>query len=69
MRVVKQKGYYAAVRKTEGKEWIDPHTINADAHSSEKDAAVLNRNIGPEWTKENPIQRIVPVVICEVEDG
>lgn len=58
---------YAAVRKTEGKEWIDMTTIDIDSSKIKQKAELADQQMGPILATKNPVQRIVPVEVCEMK--
>ncbi len=60
-----QTNIWAAVRHTEGKDWIDWRTLSG----SESDARDLVRSFDmqmPSWARENPVARYAKVEIREV---
>jgi hypothetical protein len=61
-----QTGYWAAVRKTEGREWATPSEIGADHDTVQLMVQATNRKIGEAWAKNNPCISIVKVEIREV---
>lgn len=58
------KRSYAAVRKTEGREWFSmvyPCIDTIRQKEAEKEKAC-----GPAWAKDNPLQRVVEVEVTEL---
>jgi len=49
--------FWAAVRLTEGTEWMDNSTTSGLRHLSQEAADKSDRFI-PVWAKDNPVQRI-----------
>lgn len=68
--MVEKKGLWAAVRKTEGKEWIDRDTIDTSFKGAKAESSLTDEVI-PGWAKDNPVVRVVPIVVKEVsnDDG
>jgi hypothetical protein len=58
---------FAAIRKTEGKEWIDTLTIQLTRNQSATSAEMTDTVI-PGWARINPIVRVVSVLITEVRE-
>ncbi len=58
---------FAAIRKTEGKEWIDTLTIQLTRNQSATSAEMTDRVI-PGWGKINPVMRVTEVLITEVKE-
>lgn len=62
------KRAFAAIRKTEGHEWIDSTTIGGlpetARNSAKRDAMMM-----PGWSAANPVQRIAEIGIVELDGG
>jgi len=58
--------FYVAVRKTEGREWIDASTLSAARDGAAMRCAEVDRVIH-DWSKANPVVRIVAVRLVEEE--
>lgn len=59
---------YMAVRKTEGREWLDFHTLAVLPEITKRQMSTYNEML-PAWAKDNPVTRIARVVIEEVKEG
>lgn len=62
-RVV-QNGFFAAVRLTEGKEWIDIGTLGCDPHDVMM-KCIYNEASISSWAIVNPVVRVSPIMILE----
>lgn len=58
------KHAFAAVRMTDGREWIDASAVSLLPELVKSANAALHRRI-PTWQRHNPVVRIVPVTITE----
>lgn len=57
---------WAAIRQTDGREWIDSNSLSCDKQTAEANAEMLNNAI-PTWAPANKVQRIVRVEIKEID--
>ena len=58
---------YAAIRLTEGKEWLDISSIALFREEAQSKANATDTTIGPHWARANPVVRIVEAMIVETE--
>lgn len=56
---------FIAVRKTDGREWIDMNSWNFVAQAAQDHADKTNKQI-PVWAKDNPVVRIARFKIYEM---
>jgi len=66
--MVAQRGYYAPVRQTEGREWISPNELASLLGIAQNLAFETERKCGEGWAKANPVVRIARVEIVEIAD-
>jgi hypothetical protein len=59
---------FMAVRKTEGREWLDVDTLSTTDDGAKQLVKKWDEGI-PDWAKVNPVVRIVKVRIEEIEES
>ncbi len=59
--------FYFAVRKTEGKEWLDPNAWGYEPQTCRDYTDKLDKQM-PGWAKNNPVERIALFEIVEVTE-
>lgn len=66
MKETIQKEAWTAIRlnKNSGREWLDRNSVGYDKQGSEEKVKTIDDAI-PQWDKENPVVRIVEVMIKE----
>jgi hypothetical protein len=57
---------FMAIRKTEGREWLDVDSLSTSSAASRRLAEKSDAKI-PEWAKVNPVVRVAKVRIEEIE--
>ena len=58
--------YYAAVRMSDGGEFLDQDTMSGFMPCVSDLVKVGNEACGPQWAKDNPVRRIVQIEIREL---
>jgi hypothetical protein len=66
---VVQNGYWAAIRETDGRRWIDMSTISNGYPEVQEKIREVNAGCGEAWAKVNPAKWIGPIVISTVGEG
>ena len=57
------KDMYAAVRKTNGRKWIDTRTISHSIDNARQKARREDKSCGPYWFKDNPAIYVAKITI------
>jgi hypothetical protein len=65
---IAQTGYYAVIRHTEGKNWIDVGTLAASAEEAKASAEATDKKL-PDWAKVNRILSVRKVKIITLPDN
>jgi hypothetical protein len=60
--MVKTSHRWAAIRLTDGIEWIDLEIISYEAFEAEQKAEIIDKEI-PLWAKENPVRYAAKIQI------
>lgn len=61
-----QRRVYAAVRLSEGREWVDISTIRLEPVEAKASAREVDQRI-PHWAQANPVVRVGPFDIQEIQ--
>jgi len=59
---------YVAIRidADDGHEWMDVHTTRVSAEWCREEAIDIDSKCGPEWAAQNPVVRIMKVLLKEI---
>lgn len=58
--------YVAAIRMSDGVEWIDARTISKFMDFTKEFVTLEDENCGTDWVKNNPVVRLATVEIREI---